>query len=127
MVTPDAAGLLQKVGAGAWTPTKEGHLLRFLLHGIPLRASQLALSDMECWRRGWDSNPRMEVLQTSPLGHLGTAPFPITQPLTATALPSTPDLLPNLLPNSDQVFPSREFRKCCDTASAACLSAPRDR
>jgi integrase/recombinase XerD len=26
------------------------------------------------WRRGWDSNPRMEVLQTSPLGHLGTAP-----------------------------------------------------
>jgi hypothetical protein len=28
----------------------------------------------EIWRRGWDSNPRMEVLQTSPLGHLGTAP-----------------------------------------------------
>jgi hypothetical protein len=28
----------------------------------------------ESWRRGWDSNPRMEVLQTSPLGHLGTAP-----------------------------------------------------
>ena len=28
----------------------------------------------EVWRRGWDSNPRMEVLQTSPLGHLGTAP-----------------------------------------------------
>ena len=28
----------------------------------------------ENWRRGWDSNPRMEVLQTSPLGHLGTAP-----------------------------------------------------
>src|SRR6185437_6294789 len=28
------------------------------------------------WRRGWDSNPRMEVLQTSPLGHLGTAPEP---------------------------------------------------
>ena len=26
------------------------------------------------WRRGWDLNPRMEVLQTSPLGHLGTAP-----------------------------------------------------
>src|SRR5579885_3386648 len=26
------------------------------------------------WRRGWDSNPRMEVLQTSPLGQLGTAP-----------------------------------------------------
>ena len=26
------------------------------------------------WRRGWDSNPRMEVLQTSPLGLLGTAP-----------------------------------------------------
>ena len=26
------------------------------------------------WRRGWESNPRMEVLQTSPLGHLGTAP-----------------------------------------------------
>ena len=28
----------------------------------------------ENWRRGWDSNPRMEVLQTSPLGRLGTAP-----------------------------------------------------
>src|SRR2546421_8978064 len=28
----------------------------------------------KAWRRGWDSNPRMEVLQTSPLGHLGTAP-----------------------------------------------------
>src|SRR5713101_4034880 len=27
------------------------------------------------WRRGWDSNPRMEVLQTSPLGLLGTAPL----------------------------------------------------
>jgi hypothetical protein len=26
------------------------------------------------WRRGWELNPRMEVLQTSPLGHLGTAP-----------------------------------------------------
>ena len=30
----------------------------------------------ENWRRGWDSNPRMEVLQTSPLGRLGTAPNP---------------------------------------------------
>ena len=29
----------------------------------------------KCWRRGWESNPRMEVLQTSPLGLLGTAPF----------------------------------------------------
>src|ERR1700756_2240225 len=29
---------------------------------------------LKIWRRGWDSNPRMEVLQTSPLGHLGTAP-----------------------------------------------------
>jgi len=28
----------------------------------------------EIWRRGWDSNPRVEVLQTSPLNHLGTAP-----------------------------------------------------
>ena len=26
------------------------------------------------WRRGWELNPRMEVLQTSPLGLLGTAP-----------------------------------------------------
>jgi hypothetical protein len=32
------------------------------------------------WRRGWDSNPRMEVLQTSPLGHLGTAPLFSTAP-----------------------------------------------
>src|SRR5579863_6489091 len=30
------------------------------------------------WRRGWDSNPRMEVLQTSPLGLLGTAPAPVS-------------------------------------------------
>src|ERR1700679_1806292 len=30
------------------------------------------------WRRGWESNPRMEVLQTSPLGHLGTAPRSIS-------------------------------------------------
>ncbi len=28
----------------------------------------------ENWRRGWDSNPRIKVLQTFPLGHLGTAP-----------------------------------------------------
>lgn len=31
------------------------------------------------WRRGWDSNPRMEVLQTSPLGLLGTAPTQCSQ------------------------------------------------
>lgn len=29
---------------------------------------------METWRRGWDLNPRVEVLQTSPLNLLGTAP-----------------------------------------------------
>ncbi len=29
---------------------------------------------MNLWRRGWELNPRMEVLQTSPLGLLGTAP-----------------------------------------------------
>src|SRR5713226_1250459 len=27
------------------------------------------------WRRGRESNPRMMVLQTIPLGHLGTAPL----------------------------------------------------
>src|SRR3981081_2909326 len=91
------------------------------------RRSNSQILKREAWRRGWDSNPRMEVLQTSPLGHLGTAPFLITQLLTATALPSTLDLLPNLLQNSDQVFPSPEFQKCRDTASAACRSAPRDR
>ena len=26
------------------------------------------------WRRGWDLNPRMTVLQTAPLDHLGTTP-----------------------------------------------------
>src|SRR5579862_230717 len=36
--------------------------------------SKLEISSRNVWRRGWDSNPRMEVLQTSPLGHLGTAP-----------------------------------------------------
>ena len=46
---------------------------------IPARLSRVpmaTLQDRTCenWRRGWDSNPRMEVLQTSPLGHLGTAP-----------------------------------------------------
>ncbi len=30
---------------------------------------------VENWRRGWDLNPRMEVLQTSPLNLLGTAPL----------------------------------------------------
>src|SRR6266513_2761792 len=77
-----------------------------------LTSNRHSLLAVATWRRGWDSNPRMEVLQTSPLGRLGTAPFLITQLLTATALPSAPDLLPNLLPNSDQVFPSPEFRKC---------------
>jgi len=38
------------------------------------RKLQSTDSKREAWRRGWDSNPRMEVLQTSPLGHLGTAP-----------------------------------------------------
>jgi integrase/recombinase XerD len=38
------------------------------------RSSNSQILKREIWRRGWDSNPRMEVLQTSPLGHLGTAP-----------------------------------------------------
>ena len=52
----------------------DARLLRFLLHHHTPHESLLALSEMECWRRGWDLNPRMEVLQTSPLGLLGTAP-----------------------------------------------------
>src|SRR6202167_5975244 len=31
-------------------------------------------AERKSWRRGWDLNPRVEVLQTSPLNHLGTAP-----------------------------------------------------
>jgi hypothetical protein len=27
------------------------------------------------WRRGWESNPRIVVLQTTALGHLATAPL----------------------------------------------------
>jgi integrase/recombinase XerD len=38
------------------------------------RRSNRLIPKSKTWRRGWDSNPRMEVLQTSPLGHLGTAP-----------------------------------------------------
>ena len=29
--------------------------------------TKFALSFLECWRRGWESNPRIKVLQTSPL------------------------------------------------------------
>jgi hypothetical protein len=36
------------------------------------RSGQICSSQI--WRRGWDLNPRMEVLQTSPLDLLGTAP-----------------------------------------------------
>src|SRR6266436_1843526 len=43
------------------------------VHGKKRRSKSQILK-RENWRRGWDSNPRMEVLQTSPLGHLGTAP-----------------------------------------------------
>jgi len=38
------------------------------------RPSNSLIPKPKIWRRGWESNPRMEVLQTSPLGHLGTAP-----------------------------------------------------
>ncbi len=43
---------------------------------LKLTAESRSVPNEVCgaWRRGWDSNPRMEVLQTSPLGHLGTAP-----------------------------------------------------
>jgi hypothetical protein len=41
------------------------------------------------WRRGWDSNPRMMVLQTIPLGHLGTAPLLLC-----------PKSMPNSMPNA---------------------------
>jgi hypothetical protein len=35
----------------------------------------LATSPRKTWRRGSDSNRRVMVLQTIPLGHLGTAPL----------------------------------------------------
>ncbi len=38
------------------------------------RTSNSQILKREKWRRGWDSNPRIKVLQTFPLGHLGTAP-----------------------------------------------------
>src|SRR5215475_5443242 len=63
-----------------------------------------------CWRRGWDSNPRMEVLQTSPLGRLGTAPdFPVYQIRTpsrqrGSSLNRTRvDALPSVGPKSERV------------------------
>lgn len=34
-------------------------------------------AERKSWRRGWDLNPRVEVLQTSPLDLLGTAPWEI--------------------------------------------------
>ena len=46
---------------------------------------ETGLTSLESWRRGWESNPRMEVLQTSPLGHLGTAPRSIS--ITKTCMP----------------------------------------
>ena len=48
--------------------------LQFPLQSHTLAKANSTLTFLESWRRGWDSNPRMEVLQTSPLGHLGTAP-----------------------------------------------------
>ena len=87
----------------------------------------LATSPRKIWRRGSDSNRRVMVLQTIPLGHLGTAPFLRSQRLTAITVSPTSDLLPNLLPLSDQVFPLSESRKCRDTPSASCRSALRDR
>src|SRR6266853_5564438 len=37
------------------------------VHGENRSPNRLILKPKN-WRRGWDSNPRMEVLQTSPLG-----------------------------------------------------------
>jgi hypothetical protein len=68
----------------------------------------------ENWRRGWDSNPRMEVLQTSPLGHLGTAPLPRIQWLTATTVSPTSDVLPNLLPLGSPDLPE-DCQRLCST------------
>src|ERR1700687_4438631 len=40
--------------------------LQFPLQSAQRAQVKSALSVLKCWRRGWDSNPRMEVLQTSP-------------------------------------------------------------
>src|SRR5579862_5141019 len=67
-ILPESTGLgLQRGGMAS--PSMQSLLRvckREAVHGMNLQR--------KLWRRGWDSNPRMEVLQTSPLGLLGTAP-----------------------------------------------------
>ena len=41
----------------------------------PYKEPALPLSYTTIWRIGWDSNPRITVLQTAPLSHLGTYPM----------------------------------------------------
>jgi hypothetical protein len=43
-------------------------------HEAPQPSGALCFNAKNFWRRGRESNPRMMVLQTIPLGHLGTAP-----------------------------------------------------
>ncbi len=60
-------------GAVAGYPDSEGALQLIFCAEMP-RFGTRQDGWPQTWRRGWDLNPRMEVLQTSPLGLLGTAP-----------------------------------------------------
>src|SRR6267378_4117465 len=48
----------------------------------------------ENWRRGWDLNPRVMVLQTIPLDHLGTAPLSLL----------CPNSMPKIMPNAPYFY-----------------------
>jgi hypothetical protein len=51
----------------------------------------LATSPRKIWRRGSDSNRRVMVLQTIPLGHLGTAPYSLCPKSMSEVMPNAPD------------------------------------
>ena len=80
-----SSGLLAR-SLGDWIRTETGRTLKTARPsaGFPHRKTTRSLGSLRSlgatfpcrkrWRRGWDLNPRMEVLQTSPLGLLGTAP-----------------------------------------------------
>ena len=72
------AGKQQCFGTTAIPLRKRSTLTWTMINLFPREAPLLSEKENDgtskTWRRGWDSNPRMEVLQTSPLGHLGTAP-----------------------------------------------------
>src|SRR5882762_9944940 len=71
----------QRLVNAEWPPIRRvlGNLILFGIKGAPQQHGKVETihghnTKLNIWRRGSDLNRRMEVLQTSPLGLLGTAP-----------------------------------------------------